>query len=176
MPIYSLDGIRPELPVSGECYVAPDAALIGRVRVSEGASIWFTAVLRGDNEWIHIGAGSNVQDGCVLHTDPGFPLEVGAGCTIGHRAVLHGCTIGENSLVGMGAVILNGARIGKNCVVGAGSLVTEGKSFGDNSLVVGAPARAIRTLDAEGVEMLRSAARVYRERLKRYAAGLRPVQ
>jgi carbonic anhydrase/acetyltransferase-like protein (isoleucine patch superfamily) len=175
MPIYAIDGIAPELPVPGKYYVAPDAVLIGRVKIEEGASVWFTAVLRGDNEWINVGADSNVQDGCVLHTDPGFPLVIGAGCTIGHRAVLHGCTIGGNTLVGMGAVLLNGARIGNNCVVGAGALVTEGKTFPDNSLIVGAPARSIRTLDEKSVAMLRMAAKVYRDRWPRYAKGLERI-
>jgi carbonic anhydrase/acetyltransferase-like protein (isoleucine patch superfamily) len=175
MPIYSLDGIRPELPASGDFFVAPDATLIGRVKLEEQASVWFTAVLRGDNELITVGPGSNVQDGCVLHTDPGFPLTIGAGCTIGHRAVLHGCTIGENSLVGMGAIVLNGAKIGRNSIVGAGALITEGKMFSDNSLVVGAPARSIRTLDEKAVEMLRLAAQVYRDRSRRYASGLSPI-
>jgi carbonic anhydrase/acetyltransferase-like protein (isoleucine patch superfamily) len=175
MPIYELDGIRPELPAPGTFYLAPDAVLIGRVRIEAGASIWFTAVLRGDNEWISVGADSNVQDGCVLHTDPGFPLTIGAGCTIGHRAVLHGCTIGGNSLVGMGAVLLNGAKIGGNCVVGAGALVTEGKTFPDNSLIVGAPARSIRTLDEKSEAMLRAAAKVYRDRWPRYAKGLKQI-
>ena len=137
MPLYELNGVRPELPASGRCFVAPDAALIGRVRLAEETSVWFAAVLRGDNEWITVGARTNVQDGCVLHTDPGFPLDIAEGCTIGHRVVLHGCTIGENSLIGMGAVLLNGAKIGKNSIVGAGALITEGKEFPDNSLVVG---------------------------------------
>ncbi|HEY7459734.1 MAG TPA: gamma carbonic anhydrase family protein [Xanthobacteraceae bacterium] len=173
MPIYSLDGFRPEFPASGRCFVAPDAALIGRVKLEEDASVWFTAVLRGDNEWITVGRGANVQDGCVLHTDPGFPLHIGPGCTIGHRVVLHGCTIGENSLIGMGAVLLNGAKIGKNSIVGAGALITEGKEFPDNSLVVGAPARAIRTLDAKAAEMLRVAAKSYTDRWPQYVKGLK---
>jgi carbonic anhydrase/acetyltransferase-like protein (isoleucine patch superfamily) len=172
MPLYSLDGVVPELAAAGRCYVAPDAVLIGRVRIEEDASVWFTAVLRGDNEWIAVGAGSNVQDGCVLHTDPGFPLTIGAGCTVGHRAVLHGCTIGDNSLVGMGAVVLNGARIGRNSIVGAGALVTEGKEFPDNSLVVGAPAKTVRTLDAGAEATLKAAAKVYRDRWPRYVQGL----
>jgi carbonic anhydrase/acetyltransferase-like protein (isoleucine patch superfamily) len=175
MPLYSLDGVRPELPPSGNCYVAPDAALIGKVRLAEESSVWFTAVLRGDNEWITIGAGSNVQDGCVLHTDPGFPLSVGGGCTIGHRVVLHGCTIGDNSLIGMGAVLLNGARIGRDSIVGAGALVTEGKEFPDRALVVGSPARSIRTLDDKTVDFLRFAAQVYRDRASRYAQCLRQI-
>jgi carbonic anhydrase/acetyltransferase-like protein (isoleucine patch superfamily) len=175
MTLYSIDGIRPDLPADGRCYVAPDAALIGRVKLGEGASIWFGAVLRGDNEWITVGTNSNVQDGCVLHTDPGFPLTIGAGCTIGHRVVLHGCTIGDNSLVGMGAVLLNGAKIGKNSIVGAGALITEGKAFPDNSLIVGAPARAIRMLDDKAAAMLKLAAKVYSDRWPKYAEGLKRI-
>jgi carbonic anhydrase/acetyltransferase-like protein (isoleucine patch superfamily) len=171
MPLYLLDDIRPELPADGRYWIAPDAVLIGRVRIAEDVSVWFTAVLRGDNEWIEIGKGSNVQDSCVIHTDPGFPVTVGSGCTIGHRAVVHGCTIGDNSLIGMGAVLLNGARIGKNSIVGAGALVTEGKEFADNSLIVGAPARAIRTLDEKAEGMLKLAAKSYTDRWPKYAKG-----
>ena len=176
MPLYELNGVRPELPASGRCFVAPDAALIGRVRLAEETSVWFTAVLRGDNEWITVGARTNVQDGCVLHTDPGFPLDIAEGCTIGHRVVLHGCTIGENSLIGMGAVLLNGAKIGKNSIVGAGALITEGKEFPDNSLVVGSPARSIRTLDAKATEMLKLASKAYLDRWPQYAKGLKRVE
>jgi carbonic anhydrase/acetyltransferase-like protein (isoleucine patch superfamily) len=172
MPFYSLDGVSPEIS-AGKCWVAPDAVLIGRVRIAEGASVWFTAVLRGDNEWIEIGERSNVQDGCVLHTDPGFPLKIGVGCTIGHRAVVHGCTIGDNSLVGMGAVVMNGAKIGKNSIVGAGTIVTEGKEFSDNSLIVGSPGRSIRTLDEKAEGMLKLAAKSYTDRWPRYAKGLK---
>ena len=172
MPLYSIDGVSPEL-ASGRCYVAPDAVLIGRVRIADNASVWFNAVLRGDNEWIEVGEGSNVQDGCVLHTDPGFPLSIGAGCTIGHGVVLHGCTVGDNSLVGMGAVVLNGAKIGRNSIVGASALVTEGKEFPDNSLIVGAPAKVVRQLDEKAKDMLKFAAQVYRERSLRYAQGLK---
>lgn len=173
MALYSIDGINPELPATGTFFIADEAVLIGKVRVAEDVSIWFGAVLRGDNEFITIGAHTNIQDGCVLHTDPGFPLDVGVGCTIGHRAVLHGCTIGENTLIGMGAVVLNGAKIGKNSIVGAGALVTEGKEFSDNSLIVGAPARAIRTLDGQAVEMLKLAAKSYTDRWPMYVKGLR---
>ena len=175
MPVYSLNGISPELPASGKFFLAPDAVLIGKVRLADDTSVWFTAVLRGDNEWITVGAHSNIQDGCVLHTDPGFPLDIGEGCTIGHRAVVHGCSIGDNSLIGMGAVILNGAKIGKNSIVGAGALVTEGKVFPDNALVVGSPARSIRTLDDKAAEMLKLAAKAYMDRWPMYAKGLKPV-
>jgi carbonic anhydrase/acetyltransferase-like protein (isoleucine patch superfamily) len=172
MPLYSLDGTAPETPAEGGWWLAPEAHLIGRVRIGAEVGIWFGAVLRGDNEWIEIGAGSNIQEGCVLHTDMGFPLRVGAGCTIGHRAILHGCIIGENSLVGMGATVLNGARIGANCLVGANALVTEGKEFPDNSLIVGSPARAVRTLDAAAAAGITASARGYVARWKQFAAGL----
>lgn len=174
MPIYTLDGQGPDLPESGRYWIAPDATIIGRVRLMEDASVWFGSVLRGDNEWITIGARSNVQDGCVMHTDMGYPLDIGDDCTIGHRVTLHGCVIGAHSLIGMGATILNGARIGQNCLVGANALVTEGKSFPDNSLIVGAPARVARTLDAEAVAAFGRAAEGYVRNYKRFAAGLAP--
>ncbi len=151
MPIYELDGQAPEFPGEGQYYVADTAVLIGRVRLKAEASVWFGAVLRGDNEWIELGERSQIQDNATLHSDPGFPMTIGRDCVIGHNVILHGCTIGDSSLVGMGAIMLNGAKIGKNSLVGAGSVVTEGKSFPDNSLIVGAPARAIRTLDENGV-------------------------
>ena len=173
MAVYALEGIHPELPDDGEYWIAPDASLIGKVRLDRNASIWFGAVLRGDNELIHIGEGSNVQDGAVLHTDPGCPLIVGSGCTIGHRAILHGCIIGPNSLIGMGATVLNGAKIGANCLVGANALVTEGKEFPDNSLIVGSPARASRALDAAAVERLRNSALRYVANGQRYARTLK---
>ena len=172
MPLYALDGTRPDTAAEGQWWLAPDAHVIGRVRIASGVGIWFGAVLRGDNEWIEIGADSNIQEGCVLHTDMGFPLTVGAGCTIGHRAILHGCTIGENSLVGMGATVLNGAKIGRNSLVGANALVTEGKEFPDNSLIVGSPARAIRTLDEKSAEGIAASARAYVARWKQFASGL----
>ena len=149
------------------------AVVIARARLLKGASVWFGTVLRGDNEWIEIGAGSNVQDLSVLHTDMGYPLTIGADCTIGHKATLHGCTIGDNSLIGMGAVVLNGVRIGRNCLVGAGALVTEGKEFPDNSLIVGAPAKAIRTLDDTVAASIRGSAVHYLENARRYRDGLK---
>jgi carbonic anhydrase/acetyltransferase-like protein (isoleucine patch superfamily) len=173
MPLYSLDGTAPETPPEGEWWLAPDAHVIGRVRLARDVGIWFGAVLRGDNEWIEIGAGTNIQEGCVLHTDMGAPLQVGAGCTIGHRAILHGCIIGENSLVGMGATVLNHVRIGRNCLVGANALVTEGKAFPDNSLIVGSPARAIRTLDEAAAAGLTASAASYVERWKQFAKGMK---
>ena len=172
MPIYMLDGIAPDLPPEGDYWVAPDAVLIGKVRLDRDASIWFGAVLRGDNELIHIGEGSNVQDHTVMHTDMGFPLTLGPGCTIGHSAILHGCTVAENTLIGMGATVLNGARIGRNSIVGAHSLVPEGKTFPDNSLIVGSPAKLLREIGDEHVAMLKEAADAYRLKWRRYARGL----
>ena len=175
MPIYALDGQVPEFPGEGNYWVAETAALIGRVRLKTDASVWFGAVLRGDNEWIELGTRSQIQDNCTLHTDPGFPLTIGSNCVIGHDVILHGCTIGDESLVGMGAIMLNGAKLGKNCLVGAGAVVTEGKSFPDNSLIVGAPARVIRTLDDKAAAMIRGGADIYVRRWKDYAKGLRRV-
>lgn len=175
MPLYQLDGKAPRLAGDDSNWIAPDAVLIGDVTLGRDAGIWFGAVIRGDNEPIVVGARSNVQEHVVMHTDPGFPLTVGAGCTIGHRAVLHGCTIGDNSLVGMGAIVLNGARIGANSLVGAGALVTEGKEFPDNSLIVGAPARAVRVLDEAAVARLRASADRYVANANRFKAGLKPA-
>jgi carbonic anhydrase/acetyltransferase-like protein (isoleucine patch superfamily) len=175
MPIYELDGERPDLPPDGQGYIAETAVLIGRVRLKRDASVWFGAVLRGDNEWIELGERSQIQDNATLHTDPGFPLTIGADCVIGHNVILHGCTIGDTSLIGMGAIILNGARVGNNSLVGAGALVTEGKSFPDNALIVGAPARVVRTLDASAAEMIRGGADIYVRRWQRYAKGLKRI-
>ena len=175
MPIYSLDDVAPVLPEEGRFWIAPDAHVIGKVRLGADVGIWFGAVLRGDNELIDVGEGSNIQEGAVLHTDMGAPLTVGAGCTIGHRAILHGCTIGENSLIGMGATVLNHVRIGRNCLVGANALITEGKEFPDNSLIVGAPAKAIRVLDEAAVAALRLSARSYVANWKRFAKGMRRI-
>src|SRR5712691_4911825 len=147
MPIYELDGQGPEFPADGKYWVAETAVLIGRVPLKSHASVWFGSVLRGDNEWIELGERSQIQDNATLHTDPGFPLVIGHDCVIGHNAVLHGCTIADESLVGMGAIVLNGAKIGRHCLVGAGALITEGKEFPENSLIVGSPARAIRPVD-----------------------------
>ena len=175
MKLYEIDGAAPELPASGDFFVAPGARLIGRVRLEEEASIWFNAVLRGDNEPIVIGAGSNIQDGCVLHTDPGFPLIVGREVTVGHGVILHGCTIGDRSLVGMGSVILNGARIGEDCLIGANALITEGKEIPPRSMVVGQPGRVIREVDEAMMKGLRQAAEVYRIRQRQYRKGFRPL-
>ncbi len=175
MPIYAIDDIEPRFADRASSFIAPDATLIGRVEIGRDASVWFGAVLRGDNEAIVIGDGSNVQEHTVMHTDMGFPLTIGAGCTIGHKVMLHGCTIGDNSLIGMGAIVLNGARIGANSLVGAGALVTEGKEFPDGSLIVGTPARAVRTLDAEAIERIRWSASHYVANAKRFLRGFRPA-
>ncbi len=172
MSIYALDGRRPEFPVDGGYWVAPTAAIIGNVRLDRGASIWFGAVLRGDNEPIHIGADSNIQDLSVLHTDPGFPLTVGVGCTIGHRAMLHGCTIGDNSLIGMGATILNGVRIGRDCLIGANALIPEGREIPDGSLVMGMPGKLVRELTPEAIAANRNSAQNYARNAARFASGL----
>ncbi|MFG1402175.1 gamma carbonic anhydrase family protein [Xanthobacter sediminis] len=172
MPLYALDGVAPELPASGNYWIAPTAVLIGRVVVKEGASIWFGAVLRGDNEPIVVGEGSNIQENCVLHTDPGCPLTLGANVTIGHNVILHGCTIGDNSLVGMGATVLNRSVIPAFSLVGAGALVTEGKTFPERSLIVGSPAKAVRALDDAAIEGLAKSALNYQRNGKRYAQGL----
>ncbi len=174
MSLYELDGIKPQLP-SGFYWIAPTAVLVGNIKVGEGVGIWFGSVLRGDNEPIIIGNNTNIQENCVMHTDPGCPLTIGEGCTIGHKAMLHGCTIGDNSLIGMGATVLNGAVIGKNCLVGAGALVPEGKSIPDNSLVVGMPCKVIRTLDDNAVQGLKASAIHYVENAKRFSSGLKQI-
>ena len=175
MPLYTLDGVGVELPAEGRYWVAPNAVLLGKVRLDDMASVWFGAVLRGDNEWIEIGMRSQIQDNCTLHTDPGFPLTIGQSCVIGHNVVLHGCTIGDSSLIGMGAIVLNGARIGANCLVGAGALITEGKEFPDGSVILGAPAKAVRETDEKARAMTARAAEVYVRRWKRYADGLKRI-
>jgi carbonic anhydrase/acetyltransferase-like protein (isoleucine patch superfamily) len=172
MPLYSLDGITPQLPAEGRYFIAPDAHVIGNVVLGEDVGVWFGAVIRGDNEPITIGARSNVQEGAMFHTDPGFPVEVGEGCTIGHHAIVHGAVVGDNCLVGMGATLLNGVRIGRNCLVGANALVTENKVFPDNSLIVGAPARAVRTLDEAAIDRLRLSAHHYVGKYQRFLKGL----
>jgi carbonic anhydrase/acetyltransferase-like protein (isoleucine patch superfamily) len=172
MPLYALDGIEPTLPEDGDFWVAPDAHVIGKVILESATGIWFGCTLRGDNEPITVGRGSNLQENTVCHTDMGYPLVIGPGCTIGHKAMLHGCIIGENSLIGMGATILNGARIGKNCLIGAGALVTEGKEIPDGSLVMGAPGKVVRELDEAAIEGLRKSALHYQDNMRRYRAGL----
>ncbi|HEY1736446.1 MAG TPA: gamma carbonic anhydrase family protein [Methylovirgula sp.] len=175
MPIYALDGRAPTLPDRDRYWIAPDAQVIGEVILGDETSVWFGSVLRGDNEAIKVGARSNIQDGCLLHTDMGFPLEIGAECTIGHHAVVHGCTIGDASLIGMGAIVLNGVRVGRHCLVGAHALLTEGKSFPDNSLILGSPARVVRTIDEETVARLHANAERYVRNWRRYARGLMPI-
>ena len=169
MTLFTLDGVAPQLPDGGRCWVAPDAMVIGDVRLSPGVGIWFGAVLRGDQEPIVVGADSNVQEHSVFHTDHGFPLTVGAGCTIGHRAILHGCTIGDNVLVGMGAIVLNGARVGRDCLIGAGAMVTEGKEIPPGSLVLGMPGKVVRSLSADEIERNRAAAAHYVANWRRFA-------
>jgi len=173
MPVYALDGARPE--IEDGCWIAPDAVLVGKVRIRKGASIWFGAVLRGDNEVITVGEDSNVQDHSILHADPGQPVEIGRGVTIGHRAVVHSAIVGDGCLIGMGAILLNRARIGAGCLVGAGALVTEGRQFEDGRLILGAPARATGDLTPEQAAGLRRSAEIYVANGRRYAAGLKPV-
>ena len=174
MTEFILDGQGPEVPDGDEYWIAPGACVIGKVVLKRNASIWFGAVLRGDNEPIVIGENSNVQDHAVLHTDPGVPLEIGPNVTIGHRAMIHGAIVGEGSLIGIGAILLNGARIGRNCIIGAGALVTEGKAIPDNSLAIGAPARVVREVSDAERAMLAASARHYVENWKRYRLGLKP--
>lgn len=170
MTLYQLDGIAPRIDATA--WIAPDANVIGNVVIEAEASVWFCVTLRGDNEVIHVGVGSNLQENVVCHTDIGYPLTIGAGCTIGHKAMLHGCTIGDNSLIGMGATILNGAKVGKNCLIGAHALITEGKDIPDGSLVMGAPGKVVRTLDAAAIQGLRASALHYQDNARRFAQGL----
>jgi carbonic anhydrase/acetyltransferase-like protein (isoleucine patch superfamily) len=175
MSLLTLDGIAPELPEEGDAWVAPGAQLIGRVILRNASSVWFNTVLRGDNEPIVVGEGSNVQDGTVCHTDMGYPLMIGRNCTIGHMAILHGCTLGDTCLVGMGACVLNGAVLGNNVLVGAGALVTEGKSFPEGTLVMGRPAKVARDLtEQENAGLVASALR-YQQNARRYLEGLAPA-
>jgi len=175
MAIYELDGQGPDLPADGNYFIADTADVIGRIRLKPQASVWFGAVLRGDNEWIEIGEGSNVQDNCTCHTDKGFPLTIGNNCTVGHNVILHGCTIGDGALIGMGSIVMNGARIGRNSIVGAGSVITEGKEYPDNSLIIGSPARVIRTLSPEQVTAMGSAARFYVTNGSRFKQGMKKI-
>ncbi|MCA3270803.1 MAG: gamma carbonic anhydrase family protein [Roseomonas sp.] len=175
MPIYALDDLIPQTPGEGRFWVAPDAHVMGNVLLAEDVGIWFGAVLRGDNEPISIGARSNIQEGAMLHADTGFPLTVGADVTVGHHAILHGCTIGDGALIGMGATVMNGARIGAGSIIGAGALVTEGKEIPERSLVMGAPAKVIRTLDQDTAARLLASAALYVENARRFARGLRRI-
>lgn len=171
--IYALDGIAPEIDLTA--WVADTAVLVGKVVVEADASIWFGAAIRGDNEVIRVGAGSNVQENCVLHTDMGYPLTIGANCTIGHKAMLHGCTIGDGTLIGMGATVLNGAKIGNGCLIGACALITEGKEIPDGSLVMGSPGKVVRQLDATVRAKLLASAAGYQANARRFRSGLAPV-
>ncbi|WP_292291005.1 gamma carbonic anhydrase family protein [Marivita sp.] len=170
MTLYALDGTAPEL--AKDTWIAPDANLIGRVVIEDAASVWFCSTLRGDNETVTVGAGSNIQENCVLHTDMGYPLTIGQGCTIGHKVMLHGCTIGDNSLIGMGATVLNGAKIGRNCLIGAGALITEGKEIPDGSLVMGVPGKVVRSLDDAAIDGLRKSALGYQANMRRFRDGM----
>ena len=175
MPIYALEGYAPELPADGQYWIAPTAVVIGRVRLLKNASVWFGAVLRGDNDLISIGENSNIQDNAVIHTDPGQPVTVGANCTVGHRVILHSTTVEDGSLIGMGSTLLNRSRIGKTCLVGANSLVTEGKEFEDGSMILGAPARRARALTEGELTGLRISAAGYVHNHKRFMTKLRAV-
>ena len=173
MTVYALDDIAPK--IADDAWDAPRAAVMGKVRMDAQSSVWFGAVVRGDNDLIHIGARSNVQDNSVLHTDPGMPLTLGEGVIVGHQVMLHGCTIGDNTLVGIGATILNGAKIGKNCIIGAHALITEGKEIPDGSMVVGAPGRVIKTLTEQHFAMLKMNADIYVANAKRFKDGLKEL-
>jgi carbonic anhydrase/acetyltransferase-like protein (isoleucine patch superfamily) len=174
MPLYELDGARVTTPGGGRVWVAPTAVLIGKVILEEDASVWFGSVLRGDNEPIRVGTRSNIQEGCVLHTDPGFPLTIAEGCTIGHMVMLHGCTIGRGSLIGIGSIVLNGAHIGEECLIGANTLIPEGKEIPPRSMVLGSPGKIVRELSSEEVARFGGAAGRYVKNWKRFAAGLKP--
>jgi carbonic anhydrase/acetyltransferase-like protein (isoleucine patch superfamily) len=175
MPIYALDDLIPQTPAPDRFWVAPDAHVVGNVILAEDVGIWFGAAIRGDNDPIRIGARSNIQEGAMLHSDAGFPLTVGADVTVGHHAILHGCTIGDGCLIGMGATVMNGARIGAGSIIGAGALVTEGKEIPERSLVMGAPAKVIRSLDPEMAARLLASAAHYVENARRFAKGLRRI-
>ncbi len=173
MAIYQFGDDAPELDPSA--WVADSAQVLGRVRMGAHSSVWYGAVLRGDNEWITLGARTNVQEGCVLHTDPGFPLNLGDEVTVGHQAMLHGCTVGEGTLIGIQALVMNGAKIGKNCLVGAGAIVTEGKEFPDNSLLLGTPAKWVKALSAEQVGRLKDAAAQYVQKAQRHRTQVKKI-
>lgn len=175
MAIYALDDIEPELPPDGQYWVAPTAVLIGKVRILKGASVWWGAVLRGDNEWITLGENSNVQDLSVIHTDPGQPVTIGSNCTVGHRVILHSTSIGDGSLVGMGSTLLNRSRIGANCLVGANTLVTEGKEFPDGSMILGSPARVARKLGDTELALLKMSSGSYIYNHQRFRDKLRKL-
>jgi carbonic anhydrase/acetyltransferase-like protein (isoleucine patch superfamily) len=173
MTLFALGEDSPTLPEDGSAWVAHDANLIGKVILGRNASVWFGATIRGDNEPITLGEGSNIQENAVLHTDMGFPMTIGRDCTIGHKAMLHGCTIGDESLIGMSAIVLNGARIGRNCLIAAGALIPEGREIPDGSLVVGAPGKVVRMLDEAAIAKLRLSAKHYQDNARRYRDGLK---
>jgi carbonic anhydrase/acetyltransferase-like protein (isoleucine patch superfamily) len=175
MAIYQLDGQAPELPADGNFFIADTAAVIGKVRLKSSVTVWFGAVVRGDNEWIEIGEGSNVQDNVICHTDLGFPLTIGKNCTVGHKVIVHGCTIEDDALIGMGSIVMNGAIIRRGSIVGAGAVVTEGKEFPEYSLIIGAPARVIRKVDPAQVEMARGSAEFYVANGLRFKKGLSKI-
>lgn len=175
MTVFALDDKKPTLPAAGEYWIAPGATVLGDVTMKPGASVWFGAVVRGDNDPIVIGRDTNIQDGSVLHSDPGQPLIIGDGVTVGHKAMLHSCTIGDNSLIGIGAVILGRAVVGRDCIIGANALITEGKVIPDGSLVMGQPGKVVKTLEPGQIEALRVSAEHYVQNWKRYAAGLKPA-
>ena len=175
MTLYQLDGTSPKIPGDGDYWVAPDANVIGKVDIGSAVGIWFGVTLRGHNEWLIIGEGTNVQENVVMHTDMGYPLTIGRNCTIGHKAMLHGCTLGDNCLIGMGATVLNGAVIGDNCLIGAGALITEGKVIPEGSLVMGAPGKMVRQLDQAARKRLVLAAEGYQANMRRFRNGLKAV-
>ena len=175
MAIYALGDVAPVLPESGKYWVAPDAQVMGNIVLKENASVWFNAVLRGDNDPIIIGENSNVQDGAILHTDIGCPLTLGANVTVGHQAMLHGCTVSDNGLIGIGATVLNGAKIGRNCLIGAHALVGEGKEIPDNSMVLGMPGKVVRELGEENEKMMLASSNMYVENWKRFKETLKEI-
>lgn len=175
MAIYELDGQAPLLPADGDFFIAESAIVIGKVRLHKGANIWFGAVLRGDNDWIEVGEGANIQDNSTCHADHGYPLTIGKNCTIGHNVILHGCTLEDGALIGMGSIIMNGAKIGRGCIVGAGAVITEGKEFPEYSLIVGAPARLKRTLERVQIEEMGGTARFYAANSRSFKKGLNRI-
>ncbi|MBV9993357.1 MAG: gamma carbonic anhydrase family protein [Alphaproteobacteria bacterium] len=175
MPIYELDGARPELPEDGSYWIAPTAVLIGRVRLKRNASVWFGAVLRGDNDWIELGENSNIQDNSVCHTDPGLPVVIGANVTVGHNVILHSTTVGDHSLIGMGSILLNRSKVGSNCLVGANTLISEGKEFADGSMILGSPGRVLRQLGERELAVMKISAQTYVHNHKRFRDGLKEL-
>lgn len=175
MALYSIDGIEPELPDNGDFWIADSAEVMGRVRLEPGASVWFGAVVRGDNDLITIGENSNVQDNAVIHTDPGIEVKIGRGVTIGHQAMLHGCTVGDNTLIGIGATVLNGTTIGKNCLIGAHAFIPEGRDIPDNSMVLGAPGKVVKEIGPDMVKVLEGSAASYVRNHQRFRKGLKKI-